>query len=232
MNYNIKVLSKENLSFPDANNAPKDYPLAIGGDLSTDRLILAYRNGIFPWYSDNSPILWWSPDPRFVLFVNELHISKSLNKKLKKDLFELTIDQSFDEVIENCSKVKRKDSYGTWITEEMILAYKKLHSKGYAHSIEARRDGRLVGGFYGVCIGSLFFGESMFHLEPDASKFAFAKFVKKLIEKTNIDLIDCQVYTDYLASFGARLISRKDYLTLLKERIDKDNKINNWNDLL
>jgi leucyl/phenylalanyl-tRNA--protein transferase len=232
VNNKIQILNKTNLSFPEAKNAPKDYPLAIGGDLSVKRLLLAYRNGIFPWYSNDSPILWWSPDPRFVLFVNELHISQSLKKKLKQEYFEITIDKSFEQVIINCARVKRKESFGTWITDEMVKAYIELFKQGYAHSIETRKNGELVGGFYGVCIGSIFFGESMFHIEPDASKVAFAKFVKILKEKTEIDLIDCQVFTDYLASFGAKLIPRLEYLKLLRERIDKENKITDWENLL
>jgi leucyl/phenylalanyl-tRNA--protein transferase len=232
VNNKIQILNKTNLSFPNAQNAPKDFPLAIGGDLSVKRLLLAYRSGIFPWYSSNSPILWWSPDPRFVLFVNELHISQSLKKKLRKNHFDITIDQSFEQVITNCARVKRKDASGTWITDEMIKAYIDLYKEGYAHSIEARKDDKLVGGFYGVCIGSIFFGESMFHIEPDASKIAFAKFVNILKEKTEIDIIDCQVFTDYLASFGARHIPREEYLKILSERIDKDNKIVCWKNLL
>jgi len=222
----------KDIKFPNVENAPADYPLAIGGDLSEKRLIVAYENGIFPWFSENSPILWWSPDPRFVLFLKDFHISSSLNKKLKKNSFTVTIDKSFEEVINLCAIVKRKDSEGTWITQDMIEAYIKLHKSGYAHSIEARMEGKLVGGLYGVCIGSIFFGESMFHLEKDASKVAFAKFCLTLKEKTEIDLIDCQVYTDYLAGFGAKLIRRKDYLNLLRERIRKNNKIENWKTLL
>ncbi|MFN3410795.1 MAG: leucyl/phenylalanyl-tRNA--protein transferase [Exilispira sp.] len=228
----IYILNKENILFPDPRSAPKDSPLAIGGDLSIKRLINAYKNGIFPWYDNKSPILWWSPDPRFVLFVDNLHISKSLSKLLKKRYFDLTVDNSFEEVITNCAKIKRRNEHGTWITEEMITAYIKMHEMGYAHSIEARKDNKLVGGFYGVSLGSIFFGESMFHTESNASKYAFASFVLALKEKSNIDIIDCQVYTDYLESFGAKFITRNQYLDILKDRINKESKISDWKLLL
>ncbi len=228
MNNKIELLDSKNLYFPNPLFGPANKPIAIGGDLKPERLVLAYKSGIFPWYCDYSPILWWSPDPRFVLFIDELHISKSLDKKLRKNIFDLTIDNDFEKVIINCAKVKRKFQNGTWITDEMIEAYIKLHKMGYAHSIETRLNNELVGGFYGVNIGCIFFGESMFHFVDDASKYAFAKFILKLKEKTNIDIIDCQVYTDYLSSFGAKLISRAEYINLLKERIDKDNNINDW----
>ncbi len=231
MKENIVFLNKYNLDFPNPINAPKNKPIAIGGDLKPERLVLAYKKGIFPWYSQTYPILWWSPDPRFVLFTKEIHISKSLKKELNKNTFDLTVDLSFEEVIRNCSSAKRKDQQGTWITEQMIDAYLNLFNLGYAHSIESRIDGKLVGGFYGVNIGSIFFGESMFHLVNNASKVAFAKFVIKLIEKTNIDLIDCQIFTEYLASFGARYIPREEYLKLLEERINISSNISSWKTL-
>lgn len=231
MREKIFFLDKNSLSFPDPLKGSKDSPIAIGGDLNPERIILAYKNGIFPWYSDYYPILWWSPDPRFILIPENIHISHSLQKKLKKEYFDLTCDQSFEEVISLCAKSKRKYGDGTWITKEMEKAYIELFKSGFAHSIETRKDGKLVGGFYGVCLGSVFFGESMFHIEKDASKFAFAKFVRTLKVKTNIDLIDCQVYTDYLASFGAQLIPRVVYINLLKERINKDNGIKDWTKL-
>lgn len=228
----IYILNNNNISFPEPRFAPKDSPLAIGGDLSVKRLINAYKNGIFPWYDNKSPILWWSPDPRFVLFVDNLHISKSLSKLLKKRYFDLTVDNSFKEVITNCANIKRGNDHGTWITKEMIDAYIKMHEMGYAHSIEARKDNKLVGGFYGVSLGSIFFGESMFHIESNASKYAFASFVLALKEKTNIDIIDCQVYTYYLESFGAKFIKRNQYLDILKDRIIKESKIKDWKLLL
>jgi len=227
----IVFLNGNEISFPDPLYGPKDKPIAIGGDLKPERIIHAYKSGIFPWYDSNSPILWWSPDPRFVLLINNLHISKSLSKKLKKNLFALTVDESFEDVITNCAEIKRNNSTGTWITSEMIKAYVELNKMGLAHSIEARKDGKLVGGFYGVCIGSIFFGESMFHIEEDASKYAFANFVLKLKEISNIDIIDCQVYTDYLASFGATYISRTQYIKLLSERLNISNKIKDWKTL-
>lgn len=228
----IFLLNNNEFSFPDASSAPKNLPLAIGADLNPARLILAYKSGIFPWYDKNSPIMWWSPDPRFVLFLNEMHISHSLSKIIRKNLFKISVDQDFEKVINFCAKVKRKNQDDTWITDEMIETYINLHKLGYAHSIEAWQNDELVGGLYGVCIGSIFFGESMFHIKENASKIAFAKFLYALKERTSIDLIDCQIYTDYLASFGAKLIPREQYLQLLKQRINEDNKISNWKDLI
>jgi len=213
-------LDKEDIWFPDPYNAPGDYPLAIGGDLSPERLIFAYSLGIFPWYSEDEPILWWSPDPRMVLFPDELKISRSLKKVLKNKGFEVRFNTAFEDVIKNCATVKRKGQDGTWLTPEMIEAYIKLHKLGFAHSVETYLEGKLVGGLYGVAIGGVFFGESMFHKVSDASKVAFVHLVKRLKEK-NFDIIDCQQSTPHMARFGAREIPRKEFLDIISKSIHK-----------
>ena len=200
--------------------------VCVGGNLSPGMLISAYLQGIFPWYTKDSPILWWSPDPRFVLFPEELHIPKSLQKFIKrnkkllvegdKNAFSFSTDCAFEQVITNCSSVERKDQDGTWILQEMIDAYCDLHELGFAHSYETWQNGKLVGGFYGVEIGKIFFGESMFAIVPEASKVAFVRFAKSFIERGG-KLIDSQVYTDNIARFGGRNISRQAFLKLESE---------------
>jgi leucyl/phenylalanyl-tRNA--protein transferase len=202
----------ERLLFPDPALAEPDGLLAVGGDLSQDRLILAYQSGIFPWYSDDTPILWYSPHERFVLFPAELRISKSMRQVLKSGKFTVTSDKAFDKVIEACSAVERKDQDGTWITSDMTEAYIRLHQEGKAHSFEVWEEGNLVGGLYGVTVGSVFCGESMFSLVSNASKVALIT----LCQAAPYKLIDCQVYTEHLTSMGARLISRKEYLDILQ----------------
>jgi len=206
--------------FPPVENALEhpDGLLAIGGDLSPSRLMIAYRRGIFPWYSENQPILWWSPSTRMVLFPNQLKISHSLRKTLRKQKFIVTMDQAFTKVITYCA-APRRDQQGTWITDEMRGAYCKLHEQGLAHSIESWYQEQLVGGLYGVVLGRVFFGESMFSLMSDASKVAFVHLVQQ-IQQWGFELIDCQVYTDYLKNFGAVGIPRKNYRTLLEQLCD------------
>jgi len=208
-------LDIDNLAFPPIENALQepDGLLAFGGDLSTERLLDAYANGIFPWYEDGQPILWWSPAPRAVLLSGQLHRSKSLKKTLRKKTFTVTFDTAFETVIRACA-APRKHQQGTWITEEMIQAYLKLHQLGYAHSVECWQQGHVVGGLYGISLGSLFFGESMFALKPDASKVAFAHLVSQC-DAWNFPLIDCQLPNDHLESLGVTTISRplfKEYL--------------------
>ena len=205
------------LYFPPVESADNSGFLAIGGDLSKERLLLAYRSGIFPWYNEEDPICWWSPDPRFVLFPAELKISKSMSQVIKKEHFQFTINQSFSEVIANCKNVYREGQPGTWISDEMKVAYINLHQLGYGHSAEAWLNGKLVGGLYGIRLGRIFFGESMFSLQSNASKFAFINYVQ-LLQKENVQLIDCQLHTPHLESLGARMIERaafKEYLELL-----------------
>lgn len=202
--------------FPHPEEAEPDGLLAIGGDLSVPRLLAAYSNGIFPWYSENSPILWWSTDPRLVLFPKDLHISKSLRRVLNSGRFTVTINNDFSQVITACSQSVRPGQDGTWIVPEMVEAYKDLHRAGVAHSIEVSRKGKIVGGLYGVSIGRAFFGESMFFLEPDASKVAFVHLVRHLVQYDFL-LIDCQQTTDHLLRFGAQEIVRPFFLELLAQ---------------
>lgn len=194
--------------------ADEDGLLAIGGDLSTERLLLAYRSGIFPWYNENEPICWWSPDPRFVLFPEELKVSSSMKTVLQNGRFRFTANKAFEKVIQHCKAVARPGQEGTWISPAMQKAYTTLHELGYAHSAEAWQDGELVGGLYGIRLGNLFFGESMFSLQPNASKFAFINYVRQL-QKEQVQLIDCQVYTSHLESLGARMIPRELFMQFL-----------------
>lgn len=199
----------EKPAFPPVRYARPDGLLAVGGDLSVDRLLEAYRYGIFPWY-DTPPVLWWYPDPRFVLFPEKLHVSKSMRQVLKKEVFSFTLNKAFSDVMQHCGQVPRKGQRGTWITRDMIRAYEALHEAGYAVSAEAWKKGKLVGGLYGVRLGKLFFGESMFSLEPNASKAAFIHYTGQLLSE-GVELIDCQVYTPHLASLGAEAISAEAF---------------------
>lgn len=207
------LLSKD-LFFPSLNEADEDGLLAIGGDLSTERLLLAYRSGIFPWYNEDEPICWWSPDPRFVLYPDELKISSSMKTVLQNGKFRFTINRAFTQVIQNCKTVSRKGQDGTWISPAMQNAYINLHELGYAHSAETWRDGKLVGGLYGIRLGKIFFGESMFSMETNASKFAFINYAKQL-QKENVQLIDCQLHTNHLESLGAKMIPREIFTKIL-----------------
>jgi leucyl/phenylalanyl-tRNA--protein transferase len=200
--------------------------LAVGGDLSPERLIHAYRHGIFPWYSDDQPILWWSPDPRAVLFPEQLHISRSLYRAINRTPFEITLDKDFAAVMQGCA-APRRDGLGTWLTEEMQAAYLQLHRMGIAHSIEAWRQNELVGGLYGLAIGGVFFGESMFSRADNASKIAFVYLVKQL-QQWNYGMIDCQISSDHLTSLGAVEIERREFMTLLARYLDRNGKQVPW----
>jgi leucyl/phenylalanyl-tRNA--protein transferase len=202
----------------DAARVEPNGLLCAGADLEPDTIIAAYSSGIYPWFSDDQPILWWSPDPRMVLFPTELKVSKSLAKTVSRNRFEIRFDSAFADVISACAEPRRKDG-GTWIVPEMRAAYSALHARGVAHSIESWRDGKLVGGLYGLALGRMFFGESMFARETDASKVAFVALVEKL-RHDGFALIDCQQETRHLASFGARPIPRQDFVQRLKELID------------
>lgn len=209
------LLSKD-LVFPPVYLANKDGLLAVGGDLSAERLLLGYKKGIFPWYSEGEPIIWYSPDPRMVLFPKNLNISKSMKQIIRKNQFRATFNQNFSEVISNCKNSYREGQGGTWITDEMEQAYINLHKLGLAKSVEAWEGNELVGGLYGIDLGHVFCGESMFSKVSNASKFAFIYLVQKL-EKEHYKLIDCQVYNEHLASLGADEISRSAFLTYLKK---------------
>jgi leucyl/phenylalanyl-tRNA--protein transferase len=202
----------QDITFPNLNEATEDGLLAIGGDLSVERLLLAYKKGIFPWFEKDTPILWWSPNPRFVLFPEKLKVSKSMKQVLRNKDYEVTVNKDFKSVITECSIAKRNGQEGTWITQSMINAYIKLHELGYAKSIEVWNKQNLVGGLYGIDIGNgIFSGESMFAKVSNASKVGFISFV----QNTNYKLIDCQVYTNHLASLGAENISRETFLNFL-----------------
>jgi len=210
----IPQLNKYDLSFPHPNQANEDGILAWGGDLNPSRLIKAYQNGIFPWYSKDDPILWWSPDPRLILELEEFKISKSLKKSIKK--FDYKFDTNFLQVMHNCAIIKRNGQDSTWIQKEIIDAYTELHALGIAHSIETYYEGELVGGVYGLSIGKVFCGESMFALKTDASKSAYAILIKHL-KIWGYDFIDCQVPTDHQKSLGAKEVTREYFLKRLKK---------------
>jgi leucyl/phenylalanyl-tRNA--protein transferase len=220
----IPKLSKYELKFPNPNNANEDGIVAWGGDLNPSRLIYAYQNGIFPWYGENDPIIWWSTNPRLIMELNEFKLSRSLKKSIKK--FNYKFDSNFIKVMQNCSSVPRNDQYGTWIQEDIIEAYSTLFDMGIAHSIESYQDNKLVGGLYGVVVGKVFCGESMFSLVNNASKSAYAILVKHLIE-WGYDFIDCQVPTNHLKSLGAKEVSREYFLNRLK-KVNMDNINNLW----
>ena len=209
-------LLNHRLLFPDVEKADEDGLLAVGGDLSPERLLLAYKNGIFPWFNEDSMILWWSPDPRMVLFPEKVKISKSMTQVIKSNRFRITWNTEFEKVINACSAIIRKGQHGTWITPEMKSAYLKLHQMGIAKSIEVWENDVLVGGLYGIDLGNVFCGESMFSRTSNASKFAFICLAKELQQK-KYRLIDCQVYTAHLESLGAEEIPRKQFIAILKE---------------
>ncbi len=217
----------QRFQFPPVEEAGKEGILCMGGNLSPGMLLSAYRQGIFPWYSEEEPLLWWSPDPRFLLFPEELHIPKSMKRILNKGPFSYTFDQDFTEVISACRRSPRPGQDGTWITADMQQAYTTMHDLGFAHSVEVWRDGALAGGLYGVSIGSAFFGESMFTRVADASKAGFI-FLCRVLQNSGFHFIDSQVHTDHLYRFGARHISRKDYLLLLADALDSPTYRGQW----
>jgi len=224
-------LSEDEIAFPPAHLANPDGILAIGGDLSPERLLLAYRNGLFPWFNPEDPILWWSPDPRFVLFPKDLKVAKSMRPYFNQKKFDYSFDQNFEEIIRACQQQWRKgQGGGTWISDEMIQAYCRLHQMGYAHSVEVWQEGELVGGLYGVCIGKVFFGESMFAKVSNASKAGFITLVRKL-EKLNFWLIDCQQETQHLKSLGGSAIPRNQFLGYMSKNEQEQSMLGNWTNL-
>jgi len=217
----------DEIIFPPPELADESGILAVGGDLSEERLLLAYSMGIFPWYSEGDPILWWSPDPRLVLFPEEIKVSRSLKQTMKKETFKITMDTAFESVIRECASVHQENAGDTWITEEMIEAYIHLHHSGFAHSVESWFDDRLVGGLYGVSLGSAFFGESMYAKKSNASKVAFVRLIQQLMH-WQFGLIDCQVATRHLKTFGAHDIPRTEFMTLLKRSLAEKTRRGKW----
>lgn len=218
----------DDLRFPPVHFASPEGLLAIGGDLRCERLLAAYRHGIFPWYNHGQPILWWSPDPRAVLFPQKLKVSRSLRKVLRKNEFRVTLDTDFRQVITSCAAPRRSNpDVGTWITPEMIEAYCELHERGYAHAVETWLGNRLVGGLYGVALGGIFFGESMFSFVTDASKVAFAHVVRQL-EKWGFALIDCQLSSSHLTSLGAEDMPRSEFLRHVQQQTAFPTRLGPW----
>jgi leucyl/phenylalanyl-tRNA--protein transferase len=215
------------IAFPDPSRAEPDGLLAVGGDLGPERLLAAYSEGIFPWYDERSPILWWSPDPRLVLYPDELHVSRRLARTIRQGRFRISSDAAFEDVIRRCAARARPGQRGTWITDEMIEAYVSLHRLGFAHSIEAWEGEDLAGGLYGVSLGAAFFGESMFADRTDASKVAFARAVEWLRDR-GVRLVDCQVRTEHLVSLGAREVPRHEFLARLAAALDAPTMRGRW----
>lgn len=218
---------RENDFFPHANEANEEGIVAYGGNLEPMSLINAYRGGIFPWYAPNDPIIWWSPNPRCIMLPQDFIIRKSLGKRIRNGGFEIKFDHNFLATIKGCREVDGRAKNGTWIIQDMIDAYKELHRLGFAHSIECYLDGELVGGLYGVCLGSAFFGESMFSKVPDASKVAYAALVDFALEK-NFKFIDCQMPTDHLLSLGAICVERDLFLEMLNDSLEDESIITSW----
>ena len=217
----------EEIAFPHPSLATPEGLLAVGGDLRPQRLILAYSHGIFPWYSEGRPILWWCPSPRLVLYPAQLHVGRSLRKTLRRRPYRITIDTAFEQVMGSCAVTKRPDQDGTWITDDMKAAYVRLHEMGIAHSVEAWDDDTLVGGVYGLSLGSAFFGESMFAHRPDASKVAFVYLVRQL-EAWDFDIIDCQVVTEHLVRFGAHEMELEPFLDTLERATARPTRRGPW----
>ena len=224
-------LTKTTLYFPPVEKANSEGILAIGGDLSVERLLYAYESGVFPWFSQGDPIVWWSPDPRFVLYPEKIKVSKSMKQLFKKQAFRVSFDTCFEEVITNCSSIKRKGQYGTWITDELKVSCLKLHELGYAHSVEVWHESDLVGGLYGVALGKCFFGESMFSKMSNASKYGFITLTKILQEK-GFKIIDCQVHTNHLESLGAEFIRRWQFMEELEEALQAPKVQESWQNWL
>jgi len=225
-------LSDDEISFPHPELANEDGILAVGGDLSQERLLLAYSIGLFPWFNPDDPILWWSPDPRFVLYPDELKVSKSMRPYFNQKKFHITIDQHFREVIIACQQQRRRgQGGGTWITNDMVEAYCQLHEEGYAHSVEVWQEEELVGGLYGVSLGKIFFGESMFAKVSNASKFGFISLVK-ILKELDFQLIDCQQKTRHLQSLGGRSITRQTFLAAMKKNNKEETNVGNWSGLI
>lgn len=225
------ILSKTDISFPHPELANPYGAIAIGGDLEIDRLLLAYQYGFFPWFNPDEPIIWWHPDPRFVIFTDEIRITKSMRPYFNQEKFTITFDQCFSKVMESCQKIKRKNQPGTWITEDIKEAYDNLHELGVAHSVEVWEKDKLVGGLYGVSLGKLFYGESMFSKSNNASKFALIC-LATILSKKGFKIIDCQMPNPHLKSMGGRYISRATFLEHLRRNVFEESIVGNWNETL
>ncbi|NOR55591.1 MAG: leucyl/phenylalanyl-tRNA--protein transferase [Sulfurovum sp.] len=226
-NYHLTHLTKYSTIFPNPRYAPDEGLLAYGGDLSSARLLFAYQSGIFPWYSKDDPILWWSPNPRLLLYPENFKVRKSFRRVLRSGKFTVTFDEHFSEVIHHCSTVYREGQEASWIIPEIIKAYTKLHEEGYAHSVEVHKEGKLVGGLYGVAYGKAFFGESKFSLVSDASKIAF-KALSDVLGSRGYDFIDCQMKTDHMLRLGAQEVERNVFLDALALAIAKPSDFGSW----
>lgn len=224
----VIALEEKYRGYTFSAQAEKEGLVAVGGNLSTDSLLLAYKSGVFPWFTPGDPILWWSPDPRLILLPENYKCSRSMRQVINSGKFEIKYDTNFVDVITNCSKVLRPNQEGTWISPEIVKAYKTLHRLGYAHSVETYYQGQLVGGLYGVLLGKAFFGESMFHFMSNASKFAFYHLVLK-VKELGIYFIDAQQQTDHLKSLGARSIPRKEFLVVLEKALESPDRTELWN---
>jgi len=226
-NYYIVQLNKYSSAFPDPRLASDEGLLAYGGDLSSHRLLFAYQKGIFPWYSKDDPILWWSPNPRLLLYPDNFKVRKSFRKVLRSGKFSITFDKHFSEVITHCATVYREGQEASWIVDEIIEAYTRLHKEGFAHSVEVHLEGKLVGGLYGIAFGKAFFGESMFSLVSDASKVAF-KALSDVLGSRGYDFIDCQMKTDHMIGLGAEVVDRDIFLDELEITINKPTDFGSW----
>jgi len=225
----LSILNRDEVVFPHPFTCHEDGLLCLGGSLSMERLLLAYQFGIFPWNNEEDPLLWWTPYPRMVLYPDQLKVSKSMRSLIRKKRYTVTFDQCFPTVIDHCQNIKRKGQGGTWITSDIVRSFTELHLLGYAHSIEVWDGEELVGGLYGVALGKVFFGESMFHLAANASKFGFITLVSKLIEH-KYQLIDCQQETEYMASLGASVIPRTEFMHQLKRNALIRHNPKSWSD--
>ena len=225
--YLIPPLSKYSYTFPNPRHASDEGLLAYGGDLCSSRLLTAYRKGIFPWYSPGDPILWWSPDPRLLLYPDKFRVRKSFRRVLRSGKFTVTFDQEFSNVIKHCAMVPRDGQDHTWITEEIQEAFTGLHEEGFAHSVEVYKEGKLVGGLYGIAMGKAFFGESMFSLVADASKVAF-KALSDVLGAKGYDFIDCQMKTDHMIGLGAEVVDRDIFLDALEKTLEKPSDLGSW----
>jgi len=229
--YLIPPLSKYSYTFPNPRNASDEGLLAYGGDLSSSRLLTAYRNGIFPWYNEDDPILWWSPNPRLLLYPDHFKVRKSFRRVLRSGKFSVTFDKCFSDVISYCANVPREGQESSWITGDIREAYTRLHEEGFAHSVEVYFEGKLVGGLYGLSMGKAFFGESMFSLVSDASKIAF-KALSDVLGTRGYDFIDCQMKTDHMMGLGAQIVERDIFLDALQETLQKPSDLGKWHNFL